>query len=635
MKDKKFEGILYSTVGVAAMLVVVIAFYIITSAFKTRMDMTAEKAFTLSQGTRNILGKLASPVTLRFYCSQAAMPPELKPYAQELEDLLGEYVQAGHGKVILEKLDPRPDSDAEDSARVNGIEGQPLEMGGDPIYMGLAVSQLDNKVAIPSWLDILRNPGRERLFEYEISQAISRVGNPEPVTVGLMSVLPLMGEQMNPMMARMGQQQQPAAIFVTELKKDYTVVEVPMNAATIDDKIKVLIVDEPRDITDAGQYAIDQFIMRGGKVIALLDPACRADQQHDQMEQVLGPGHSLGHSSLPKLLKAWGLDMDTGKCVADANACLHIPQNNSTYPTVLVATKDSVNKDDIVTGQLDSLVFPYAGAFTGKPSDGLTETVLVHSSTNSELVESVTAAMGGEQILKEFKGTGAQYAIALRLTGKFKTAFPEGKPADTTAGAEPKTDTNGPPQLKESPTTAVILVADSDFVADDVAFTIQNVFGYRMAQPNNGNVNLLLNAIEQMAGDNNLIAIRSRGGLNRPFTRLQQLEANAGKQWQDKLKDLEKLRSETQQKISALQAAKTGGSQQFILSPEQRAELQKEQGAEADYGKQLRQVQKNLRKDTESLETEIRVWNIFAMPALVALTGIALFVVKSKKTAAK
>ena len=166
MKDKKFEGILYSTVGVAAMFAVVIAFYVITSPFKARMDMTAEKAFTLSQGTRNILAKLASPVTLRYYCSQGSMPPELRPYAQEIEDLLGEYVQAGKGKVILQKLDPRPDSDAEDNARVNGVQGQPLEMNGDPIYLGLAVSQLDNKVAIPSWLDIGRNPGRERLLEY-------------------------------------------------------------------------------------------------------------------------------------------------------------------------------------------------------------------------------------------------------------------------------------------------------------------------------------------------------------------------------------------------------------------------------------------------------------------------------------
>jgi len=635
MKEKNVEAILYSTAGVAAMFVILIAFYVVTSPLKTRLDLTAEKAFTLSGGTRNILGKLDAPVTLRYYCSQAEMPPEFKPYAQEIEDLLVEYQQAGKGKVVLEKYDPRPDSDAEDSARLNGVEGQPLEMGGsDRIYLGLAVSQLDSKVAIPSWLDIVRNPSRERLLEYEISRAISRVVNPAPATIGVMSALPVMGEEPNPVMQRMGRQGQEPAVFASELKKDFTVEEVPMTAAKIGDNIKVLIVDHPRGITDTAQYAIDQFIMRGGKVIAFLDPSAYFDPQHDQMEQVLG--HSSGQSSLPKLLKAWGLDMDMSKVVADANASMRNPQSGIAMPTVLLVTRAGVDQNDIVTGQIDTLIFPFAGAITGKPADGLTETVLAQSSTNAELVEGITAAMGGEQILRDFKATGVRYAVALRLAGKFKTAFPEGKPAETPANPnEPKPATNDVAQLKESSNTAVILVADSDFLADSVAFQVGNILGMRVAQPVNGNINLLLNSVEQLAGDSDLIAVRSRGGLNRPFTRLQELEANAGKKWQDTLKELETKRNETQQKISALQAAKQGGSQQFILSPEQQKELQKYKDEQADYAKQLRQIQKNLRKDTDSLETTIRVLNIGAMPALVALTGIVLSVVKRKRTAAK
>ena len=636
MKEKNVEAILYSTAGVAAMFVILIAFYVVTSPFKARLDLTAEKAFTLSAGTRHILSNLDAPVTLRYYCSQAEMPPEFKPYAQEIEDLLGEYQQAGKGKIILKRFDPKPDSDAEDSARLNGVEGEPLELGGsDRVYLGLAVSQLDSKVAIPSWLDLVRNPGRERLLEYEISRAISRVINPAPATIGIMSALPVLGEMPNPMLQRMGQQSQQPAVFVSELKKDFTVEEVPLTAAKIDDNIKVLIVDHPRGITDAAQYAIDQFIMRGGKLIAFLDPCAYFDAQHDQMEQVLG--HSSGQSSLPKLLKAWGLDMDMNKVVADANASMRNPQSGGIMPTVLLVTRKGVNEDDIVTGQIDTLVFPFAGAFTGKPAEGLTQTVLAQSSTNAELVESITAAMGGDQILKEFKGTGVHYTVALRLTGKFKTAFPEGKPAETPANpGEPKPATNDVAQLKESTNTAVILVADSDFIADNVAFQVGNVLGMRVAQPMNGNINLLLNAVEQLSGDSDLISVRSRGGLNRPFTRLQELEAKAGQQWQDKLKELETLRTATQQKINELQASKAGGAQQqFILSAEQRAELQKYQASESDYGKQLRQVQKNLRKDTDSLETTIRVLNIGAMPALVALTGIVLSVVKRKRTAAK
>ncbi|MGA2542272.1 MAG: Gldg family protein [Verrucomicrobiota bacterium] len=633
MKEKNVEAILYSTAGVAAMFVLLIAFYVVTSSFKARVDLTAEKAYTLSAGTRHILAKLDSPVTLRYYCSQAGLPPELKPYAQEIEDLLGEYLQAGKGRILLEKYDPKPDSDAEDSARLNGVQGEPVEMGGDRIYLGLAISQLDNKVAIPSWLDLSRNPSRERLLEYEISRAISRVINPEPATIGIMSALPVMGEMPNPMLMRMGQQAQQPAVFVSELKKDFKVDEVPMTATQIDADIKVLIVDHPRDISEAAQYAIDQFIMRGGKMIAFLDPHAFFDQKHDQMAQVLG--ESSGQSSLPRLLKAWGLDMDINKVVADANSCVRFPQG--AMPTVPLVSRKGVNEDDPVTSQIDTLEFPFPGAFTGKPADGLTETVLAQSSTNAELVESITAGMNGEQILKDFKGTGIHYVLALRLTGKFKTAFPEGKPAETPPGKdEPKpaaTDTN---QLKESTNTAVVLVADTDLLADNVAFSVGNLGGLRIAQPLNGNVNFLLNAVEQLAGDSDLIAVRSRGGLNRPFTRLQELEANAGKQWQDKLKELETLRNATQQKISELQASKQGAAQQqFILSPEQRAELQKYQAAESDYGKQLRQVQKNLRKDTDSLETRIRVLNIGAMPALVALTGIVLSIVKRKRTAAK
>ena len=281
-------------------------------------------------------------------------------------------------------------------------------------------------------------------------------------------------------------------------------------------------------------------------------------------------------------------------------------------------------------------VFPFAGAFTGKPADGLKETVLVHTSTNSELVEGMVAGMNGEQILKDFKSSGISYAVALRLTGKFKTAFPDGKPAETPPPGQdaPKPATNDVSQLKESTNTSVILVADTDFLADSVCFN-PDLLRLRIAQPINGNVNLLLNAVEQLAGDNDLISIRSRGGLNRPFTRLQELEANAGKQWQDKLKELETKRNETQQKINALQAAKQGGAQQFILSPEQQKELQNYQNEEANDAKELRQIQKNLRKDTDSLETTIRVLNIGLMPALVALTGIVLSVVKRKRTAAK
>ncbi len=632
MKQKNFETLLYSTVGVVVMLVVVIAFYIVTGAFKDRVDLTAEKAFTLSPGTRKILGRLDSRVTIRFYCTQsgATMPPSIRTYAQHIEDLLGEYQEASHGKVVIKKFDPEPDSDAEDSARLDGIEGQATSaFGGDKVYLGLVVSMLDQKESIP-WLP----PDRERLLEYDISRSIARVINPTPAVIGVMSALPIFGAAPNPMMRQMGQAESEPWTFLSELKKDFTVREIPMTATTIDNDIHVLLVVHPRDITEATQYAIDQFVLRGGKLLAFLDPHAYFDQKHDQMAQVLG--ESSGQSSLDKLLKAWGLDMDVNKVTADMTFAGHNPQNGAVMPTVLLINKDGVNGDDIVTSQIDNLVMPFAGVFTGKPADGLKETVLVHTSPESELVEGVTASIGAEQIVKDFKASNISYDLAVRLSGKFKTAFPDGPPK---AAKDEKSDAAEPskePQLKESKADGVvILVGDSDMLNDQVCVQVQNFMGYRLVRPMNGNLNLVQSFVEQLSGDNDLISLRSRASLNRPFTRLNEMEAKAGREWQDKLKELEARKSETETKISQLQASKSGTEQRFILSPEQQKELENYQKAVADVNKDLKSTRKRLRQDTDSLELWTKVANIGAVPALVALTGIVLAVVKRKRTAAK
>src|SRR5437870_480799 len=238
MKKKSLETILYSTAGIGAMALILIAFNVISSALKRRVDLTKEKAYTLSAGTKTIVGHLDTPVKVRFYCTQTeSSTPDtvyLKGYAKRVEDLLTEYKQAGHGKLVIEKYDPQPDSDAEDSARLDGIEGETLR-NGDRFYMGLAISLIDEKQAIP-FLD----PNRERLLEYDLSRAISRVITPEKPVVGIMSSLPVFGMPSNPMMMRMGQQGQQPWVIVNELKNDFTVRNVPVSADKIDDDIKVL-----------------------------------------------------------------------------------------------------------------------------------------------------------------------------------------------------------------------------------------------------------------------------------------------------------------------------------------------------------------------------------------------------------
>ena len=632
MKQKNLETYIYSTLGVAAMLAALLAFYVVSSAFKQRVDLTAEKSYTLSKGTREILGKLNKRVIIRFYCTQGenAMPVQLKTYARRVVDLLSEYKQVGSGRIVIEKYDPTPDSDAEDNARINGVEGQPTSaFGGEKVYLGLAVSILDKKVAIP-WLD----PSREKLLEYDLSRAISRVANPVQPIVGVMSALQVFGAPSNPMMMRRNQRGPEPWVFISELQKDFTVRDVPMTSAKIDDDIKVLLIIHPRDISDAAQFAIDQFILRGGRVLALVDPHAYFDQKQDQMAQVLG--ESSGQSTMDKLFKAWGIEMDVTKVVADLSFASR--NRNALMPTVLMLNRNGISDEDAVTSQVDNIVLPFAGAFTGKASDGLKETVLLKTSLDSQLVDGMLSSIGGEQIVKDFKPSKINYNLAIKLTGKFKTAFPDGKPADKKDAKDAKDapksdDTNS---LKTATAEgAVVLIADSDLINDQVCVQVQDILGYKVVQMPNGNLNLVQSLVEQLSGDSNLISLRSRASMSRPFTRVREMQAAAQKKYQDEIQKLEASLSETQRKLNELQANKKDAQQKFILSKEQQQELENFRKQESDAKKHLKDVRKELAKETDRMEFWTKVINIAAMPVLVAITGLVLAVVKRKKTAAR
>ena len=643
MKKKSLETLIYSAAGVAAMALLLVAFNVITGAAKSRVDLTKERAYTLSPGTKAILNKLDTTVKIRFYCTQAeSSTPDtvyLKGYAKRVEDLLTEYRQAAHGKLVIEKYDPQPDSDAEDSARLDGVEGETLR-NGDRFYMGLAVSLLDEKQTIP-FLD----PNRERLLEYDLSRAISRVITPEKPVVGIMSPLPVFGMPSNPMMMRMGQQGQQPWVIVNELKNDFNVQRVAMDVDKIDDEIKVLMVIHPREISDKAQYAIDQFVMRGGKLIAFLDPLPMVDTK--EQNQMFGNIPNSG-SSLDKLLKAWGLSFETAKVVADLNFKMQIGGRNGQpqeAPAVLSVTSEGINKDDVVTSQIDNVWLPYAGAFSGTPVAGLKETVLLKSTTDSQLVDGFMANLSGQNVLKDFKASGTSYNLAVRLTGKFKTAFPNGKPEDKKD--DEKKDADKKPEekvaekkpddsLKETKQdNAVILVGDADMLFDNVALRqTQTPFGV-FSQAMNGNLNFAQNAVEQLTGDSNLIGVRSRATQNRPFTRIKKMESVANEKFQSEIKRLEDSASEAQRKINDLQQQKKDKDQRFILSPEQTAELAKLRKEQAESRKRLKQVQKDFRKEVVSLQSTVKWMNILAVPAAVTLSGVVIAVAKRRKTSAK
>ena len=635
MQKKSLETILYSSAGIVVMLAIIVAVNVIFGAKPMRADLTQEKAFTLSDGTRKILKQLDTPVKIRFYCTQSeTATPEtvfLKSYARKVEDLLQEYKQIAGKNLIIEKYDPQPDSDAEDSARLDGLEAQPLP-GSEQFYLGLSVSLADERVALP-----FLEPNRERQLEYDITRAIARVFTPEKPTVGVMSGLPVFGEMGNPMMMQMGQQGgTPAWTLIEQLKQDFNLKHIELTADKIDDDVKVLLVIHPKEISDKAQFAIDQFVLRGGKMIAFLD-AQSAIAGRQQQNPMMGGGPPSGtSSSLEKLLSAWGVQFDTSKVVADLNFKMQLRGRDgqpTEAPAWLGLTPEGINRDDIVTSQIDNLWLPMCGAFTGEPAAGLKQTVLLNSSKESQLVDSFMASMGGESVLSGFKPSGVNYKLGIRLTGKFKTAFPDGAPAD-------KDNTNSVAgagvSLKESKVeTSVVLFGDADMLADDFSLRkMESPFG-AMISPMNANLNLAQNLVEQMAGDSNLIGVRSRATLSRPFTLVKKMEAEAEARGQAKIAELQQSLQETQQRLGELQQQRKDKDQRFILSAEQKAELDNFRKKQAEVSKALKQAQKDLRKEVVSLETRLKWLNILAMPLGVTAAGIGIALIKRKKTSAK
>ena len=542
----------------------------------------------------------------------------LTTYAQRIEDLLSEYRQAAKGQIEIQRLNPEPDSDAEDSARLDGVEPQQLR-NGERIYLGLSVAMLDQRQAIP-----FLTPDRERLLEYDISRAVARVMTAEKPAIGVMSSLPVMG-QMNPMMMQRGQSGQNPWAFIAELKRDFNVKQVEMTATEIPNDIKLLVVIHPKGISDNMQYALDQFVLRGGKLVAFVDPLCALDRPPVQTGQMPPPSTS----TFDKLFKTWGLTFDP-KVVADMEYVAQLQEGPNA--AVLALNETAINKDDVVTADADNLLMAFPGAFSGTPADGLTKTVLIHSSKRAGLVDGFMASLGGNQIAAQLSPSGTEYPLAIRLAGNFKTAYPEGKPkAAEPNPTEPKPPENPAPSLKESTqASTVVLVGDADMIQDPLAIRQIQAIGQTLIMPLNSNLSFAQSVVEQLAGDSNLIAVRSRASRERPFTVVQKLQADAESNYRSKIKELETSLAETQRRVNELQRSKEGG-QRFILSAEQQQELANFRKKEADAKAQLKQMRRHLRAEIDSLENRVKWINIAGMPVAVIVAGFGLAMMKRKR----
>ena len=609
----KYDHLIYSAVGLVALFLVLVALNFLLSLAPVRADLTQGNLYTLSPGTKKILRNLSSPVKVKLYASQGeAVPVPLRGFAQRVEDLVREFKQAGGNNVIVERYNPRPDSEEEDAAQLDGIEPQQLQ-SGEQFYLGVAVSQLDRKQAIPSI-----SPQRERLLEYDLIRAVARVGTTERPKIGLMAGLPVMGEKFNPYT----RQSSEPWVLASELKREFDVKEVSISAKEIDKDINVLLLIHPRlGAPPTLEYALDQFVLRGGKLIAFVDPYAYFDQQQPMMP---GMPPEPSSSTLPTLFKAWGVEMDPGKVIADV---VFGSGGGARYtPTVLSLNRTALSRDDVVTSSIETLLYAFGGAFQVKPTEGIKVTELIKSSPNSMLVENMNATKSGDEATRSFKPSGQAMPLAVRLTGKFKTAFPEGLQLD-------KKPVAGTPALKESSAeNSVILVADVDLLADGAAVDVQDVFGRRVVVPSNGNLALAMGMVEQLAAGDDLISLRSRTASFRPLTVVRELEAEAQKEYFGRIQALEDELQKTTAKLQELQKGqKQGPGGQQILNPEQQAELERFRKTVAEGRLALKEVRKNLRQDAEALVFWTKVANIALMPLLVALLGLTLALVRRRR----
>lgn len=610
-----------SVTGLILLLAILVAVNIILGSFTLRKDMTAEKLYTLSAGTCQLVQKLDRNVDLMFFFNRSApeVPAPLKQFARQVEDLLKEYERASGGKIRLIKYDPKPDSDAEDLAQRYGLDGQMLPPAGPALYLGIVAVSGSQQALIP-----LIDPRNESMLEYQITRMIHRVAKARKPVVGVLSRLPVMGVAPQPysMPGQPRQSPQPPWAAFRELSQDYEIRPIELeNTGAIDSGLDALIVVHPQDYPDKVLFALDQFVLRGGHLMAFVDPFCVVDPgaSPEMAQYGMGGGRS---SSLGKLFDAWGIEYAPSKVVADLKASTPLRgRNNAVEQSAIYLSlrKANLAEKDVLTSSLDSLLMVMAGAFGSQAAEGLSLSPLVTTSDQSTLAEAMMLQYDPTAYRRQFKAGHKPHNLVVRLQGNFKTAFPNGLTPE--AGATNAPATAGAPLKTSAQTGNVILVADVDMLYNDFCVQELNLFGYKGVQPINDNINLFVNMVEQMAGSADLIAVRCRGSARRPFTRVLELQAAAQERWMEQEQMLEQKLQASQRRIDELQQQKDE-KQRFILSAEQARELEVVRAEVLKYKTELKQVRRNLREDIESLGMRLKAINILLVPLLVVLAGV-------------
>src|SRR5271165_332924 len=595
-------------------------------------DLTQQKLYTLSRGTRTILAHLKDPITLRLYYSPrlGTAVPSYGTLADHVREMLREYVTASHGKIHVQVLNPEPFSDTEDQALSDGLQAVPLTASGEKVYFGLVgTNMLDDEKTIAFF-----QPERERFLEYDLTKLVYDLSNPSKPVVGLMSALPIEGDPRLMMMGmRSGSRAGAPWVVSQELHDAYTMKTVPTDAQVIDKSIQVLLVAQPQNLPDATLYAIDQFVMRGGRLMVMVDPYSEAEAA--SAAQTGMPSEDTG-SNLPKLFDAWGITFDSKDVVGDLDNAWRVRATGSNASAVEYVPwfniRGGIARDDPASADLTQVTVASAGVVGQKPGAPIAFTPLLTSGRESGLlpVEEVRDP-DPAKVLADFHPQGGPRVIAARVRGVLHSAFtgPPPAPADKPRPADFPAhiaQTNGPANL--------VVVGDTDILADRFWVRVQDFFGQSEATPFSDNGAFVVNVIGTLAGGDALIGLRGRGDSIRPFTVVDRMQSDAEARFRQVEQTLQQHLEATEKTLKTLRQGGAGeGASGTVITPEQRDAIDKLRTDILTTRAQLRRVQFDLRRDVGALESELKIADIVAVPALLAVLAIALAFHRARRRA--
>ena len=632
-----------TTTGLVLAVVLLFAVNILASRLlgPARIDLTEHRLFTLSEGTRGILTNLDEPVTLRFHLSQRELErvPGIGGYADRVRALLEEYRRIAGGKLILHVIDPEPFSDEEDRAVGYGLRGVPLGLDEGIFYFGLVgTNSVDDEEVIPFF-----TAEREQFLEYDVTKLVHNLSSPKQKIVGLLSSLPVEGPG-PAMQATMPGMSGPPWMVVDQIRQLFELRTLHAELEEIPDDIDVLMLIHPQTLPGEALYAIDQYVLRGGRVVAFADPYSEA--QRDAMAGGFMRPVASSRSEIDDLLSAWGVTLGED-VVADLALALKVRMEQGgriltfDYPVWMNITPPTFDHEDIVTGNLANLGFGTPGYL--EPVEGATTTFTPLVSTTSGATQFTTAQVAAvttdpRDLLDDYASRDRPYTVVARISGKVRTAFPDGPPPPEPSGDEDTSETAGEEadagteaglgtepkaeHLSESTEDAqIIVVADADMLADRFWVVVQEFLGSRIAIPSAANGTLVINALDNLTGSSDLISVRNRGTFTRPFTRVVALRQQAERTFRAKEQELIAQLEETERRLVELEES-SQGNDALVITDAQREELVRFRQERVQIGKELREVRRRLRADIEALEAWLKFANIGLVPIVIGLVGL-------------